>query len=195
MASCTVTISTSNPNDVIMLFVYRATGSTSYTVSDSAGLTWMVRSIGGSPPAAFTVYYAIAPTPLSSDSIKASLSSSGSETIQMIVFGVAGANVVSPFDPGAASECYNHGSVAGGKTMSCSLTTTGDSDLIIGFAEEVQAGGVTSGSGYTSVAMVSSSGIGAAEYERVATAGVQTISFTNGASSIQSFYVTGDAID
>jgi hypothetical protein len=112
----------------------------------------------------------------------------------MIAFGVAGANTASPFDPGAASECYNHGSVAKGKTMSCSITTTHANDMMIGFAEDIQAGGMTSGSGYTTMAVVSSSGIGAAEYERVTSAGLQTISFASSASSTQSLYVVGDAI-
>jgi hypothetical protein len=194
LSYCAVSISTTNANDVVLLFVYRATGSESYTVSDSAGLTWKVRSIGGSPPAAFTVYYAVTSKSLSSDSIRVSLSSTGSETLQMIALGVAGANAASPFDPGAASECYNHGNVAKGGTMSCSITTTNADDMIVGFAEEIQAGGLTSGSGYTSIAVVSASGIGAAEYERVASAGLQTISFASSASSTQSLYVVGDAI-
>jgi hypothetical protein len=191
LTSCTVSLTTSKSKDVIMLFVYRATGSTSYTISDTAGLTWHVRSISGSPPAAFTVYYAITTGALSSDTIKASLSSS-SETLQMIAFGVSGANTASPFDSGASSECYNYGTVASGKTMTCSITTNHANDMVIGFAEEVQAGGLSAGS--TSIKSSTASGIGAAEYSIVTLSGSQAISWTNSASSSQTIYLTGDAI-
>lgn len=192
LTSCTVTLTTSKGNDVVMLYVLRVTGSASYTISDTAGLTWNVRRVSGSQ-AALTVYYAIATSALSSDTIKASLSSS-SETLQMMAFGVSGANTASPFDPGVSSECMNHGAVPAGGTVSCSITTTHANDMVIGFGEEVQAGGLRAGSGYTQITSATVSGIGAVEYSIVTSSGSQTISWTNSASSGQTIGVTGDAI-
>ena len=197
LASCTVKLTTSGTNDVIVLYVYRATGSASYTISDTAGLTWHTRSVAGSPPSALVVYYAIAPSALSSDSIKAQLSATASETLNMMAFGVSGASTSSPFDPGVSSECYAKVNVAAGGSGSCSITNSNANDLVFGLVFDAQGGGVTTGSGYTSMSgtfISKQSGDSLAEYRLVSSTGSQAISFTNSATSTQTFYIVGDAI-
>jgi hypothetical protein len=179
---------------VLILFVYAAKGTTSYTVSDAAGLAWHVRSIGGSPPAAYATYYAVAPNALSSDSIRATFSTSGPETLQMMALGVAGANTTMIWDSGAPNECYNRGKVASAGTLSCPIATNNPNDLLIGFAEEVQSGGLTAGLGYTEITSASASGMGAVEARIVSSTDIYSIPWTNSATSAQSIYVTGDAI-
>jgi len=125
------------------------------------------------------------------------LSATASETLNMMAFGVSGASTSSPFDPGVSSECYAKVNVAAGGSGSCSITNSNANDLVFGLVFDAQGGGVTTGSGYTSMSgtfISKQSGDSLAEYRLVSSTGSQAISFTNSATSTQTFYIVGDAI-
>ena len=86
-SSCTVTLTTSNPDDVIYLAFASVTAPTTNppTVADSAGLTWTLR---GSNTYLFT-WYAIALNALTSDIITVTAADSN-PTADLFAFGVSG---------------------------------------------------------------------------------------------------------
>ena len=169
IASGAVVVSTAHPNDLII--VYPSTGQISSTgcssvttppvitgVRDSVGLIWHQRSVGTttscetSPGPVDTGYgfefheeewYAVAVSPLSLDTITVTAASAAGE-IQIVEFGVSGANLQSPFDPSGSLPC-----IATGYSVSpaCTLTTTGSNTMVI--MGDTSLNGVHSNPGYT----------------------------------------------
>lgn len=148
---------TSNPNDVIVLFLTAWTSAASIPGIDPAGvgLTWHPRSTSvnpavfytateDTPPVPFSYYvgyewYAVASSPLTDVAISvtfnpaSSMMSGGSA----VAFGVSGADTSNPFDPGVPGgsiPSVNSGafetsaSLAGAGT----ITTADDGDLVLG---------------------------------------------------------------
>ena len=66
--SANVTLTTANPNDVIILDI-AYNGPAIASISDTAGLTWHERAVAGSSGSQIYQYYAIAPNALAADSI------------------------------------------------------------------------------------------------------------------------------
>ena len=119
--SVAATLTTSKPDDVIIVF---ANTTNSFTgISDTAGLTWNERAIGGPAGGGNFIteeWYAIAPSSLSGDAITVT-ELNGYASLD--AFGISGANTSSPFDSG--------GPVTGTTTDTDVISTTNANDMLI----------------------------------------------------------------
>jgi hypothetical protein len=101
--TCQATITTSEPNDVIVLFTGAASSKLVFGVTDTAGLTWNLRASAQFNSSAtfsetFAEYYATSALPLTDDKISVNYTVSNG-AIGCSALGVSGANIASPFDP------------------------------------------------------------------------------------------------
>ena len=124
----------------------------SFSVSDTAGLAFLPRTapvaIGGGQ--FIQTWYAIATTPLSSDSISVRTSLTGETWYGVIAFGVSGANTASPFDPNpllpraqANIACLNN------YPCNTGVSTTSTNDFVFQFGGDTGYGAQTPGPGLT----------------------------------------------
>jgi hypothetical protein len=164
---CQTTFSTSHTNDIIIVYTTEAldlAGPCTFSVSDTAGLTWNYRggvagradgSYGTTPRDQIGEFWARSSGALASDSITERISGCadtrygyGGEYNGLIVFGVSGANFNSPFDPntslpGSANNYSN--------TPSVTVSTSTSNDLIISAAQQTSYGALTPGAGFTGI--------------------------------------------
>jgi hypothetical protein len=137
-SSGTITLTTVNSPDVVVIFVMTDSFGTLATVSginDGASLTWQRRGVAEYDFGFVREYlqleewFAIANSGLSNDTITVNLSSTALSTFA-VAFGVSGANTASPFDPHAGLPAIGvNGS--GGAVVS----TTNPNSMIIGAFE------------------------------------------------------------
>jgi len=152
--SCVVTLSTSKANDIIVVYTYETLDlkpSCTFSVSDTAGLTWTARNAnpvyGNNNRDELQEFYAKTSSVLSSDIITESISGCGGsgtfggEYNGLEVFAVSGANFNSPFDSNSGLPSTNSGSSG---TPSLTTSTNSPNDLIIAGA---QMNGPTDGAG------------------------------------------------
>jgi hypothetical protein len=134
--TCATSLSTSKSNDVVVAACFGAGSGLTFSISDTGGLTWYQRGGTYSPSnnRQIAVFYAAAPSALSSDSIKCT--SSVNSNLVAIVWGVNGANTVSPFDANAGLPGTNSGNTA---SPSCSVSTSNADDFVFEVAQTVGA--------------------------------------------------------
>lgn len=149
-----MTLSTSQANDIVILFVYGDSDGAPTGVSDTSGLTWALRSAQWVE----YEYYAKAPNPLVSDTITIQFSQSHS-TVYAVAFGVSGANYLSPFDP---SAFIPSGADAVTTTPSANITPSGPSEMILGGFSDNGVCNLHAGAGFS---FIFSSGNLASEYQ------------------------------
>src|SRR5439155_20309707 len=113
-SSCSVSLTTARSNDVIIVYASEALDlqtTCSFSVYDTAGLTWMPRGRGINGNGIrdqLQEFWAISPSTLSSDAVTERIVSCGNNYNSLQVFGVSGADTNNPFDqitglPAAAS--------------------------------------------------------------------------------------------
>jgi len=169
VTSVAATLSTTKTNDIIVAVIFIATSGT--TVSSVAGgsLTWTLFS---STPNGIFIYWAFASGTLTSVSITATLSTTG--TAGIIVFGVNGANTTYPFDPILSPAQYS-ASNGNATSLSYSVTTYLTNELLIGILATATAGiTFTVGSGFTSIATVTTNVSMLIEYTTLTTTNTTT---------------------
>jgi hypothetical protein len=139
--SASVTLTTSNVNDVIILDILQD-GTAVTSVSDAAGLVWHQRAVAGPDPNTIYEYYAIAPSALSADAITVNFAGASSYT-DLNAFGVSGANLSAPFD--------NLGSIPATPAGGAGSISPSDDDFV--FAGYRFFGNATpsAGSGWTAI--------------------------------------------
>ena len=102
VTSCSSSLMTSQPNDVIIVGCDCFPYGTAFSVHDTAGLTFAPResqlNIGGGQ--FIQTWYAISSSPLSSDVISVTTTDTGETWYGVVVFGVSGANTANPFTGG-----------------------------------------------------------------------------------------------
>ncbi len=108
-SSCSTTLTTTRPNDIIIAFAFEALDlqtSCTFSISDTAGLSWQTRSgvafgryQGGRYRDQLQEFWARSPGVLSSVTITESISGCGNNYNGLQVFAISGANFDSPFDP------------------------------------------------------------------------------------------------
>lgn len=182
----TVSLTTTQANDLIYVVV--ATQSTPTVNVSGSGLTWQTRaSIANGGIGKLWTFYAIAPTPLSSSAITATLSAS--QKFVIIAFGVSGVNTAQPFDvdnPATAS--------GNDKAPTVTLTKSSTNDLVIGSVYVNNIATVTAGTEFSTIAAVSSttSTLGACESLNSPSPGLQTVGYSLNAK--KTWAIIGDAI-
>ena len=143
-------------------------------------------SIAGGYSIYSEIFYAIASSALSSDSITVTWNSAPTHYAVLQVFGVSGANTASPFDPDAGLGDFATGAYP-------SVTTSNANDFIYGIELTAVTGSPTAGSGFTGI----ESGVGgtfASEYKVVsATQSGLSVTFSNAPSDADGAW--GDAIE
>jgi hypothetical protein len=219
-----VTLTTTHSNDIVVLEVFNESSSPFEgdptgnppvpvtSVTDTAGLTWHLRAatssqiVQGWPAQAvgsdMELWWALAPSLLSSDKIVPALSGS-TDCISYTAFGVNGANTASPWDTDGAlpAQGYN---ISGTVTPQVSgISTNAANTMLIGVLGTGQDGsdnngaGYTAGSGYTLIDQNVNGGCNlasgaAAEYKIVSSAQSNTTGAF--ASQFGGWFMTGDAI-
>jgi len=160
--SCTVTLTTSDTEDVVVLFSATNGGAIGYATISSisgGGLSWTERGraeclnvcgTGGSGTYTDTdEWYAVSSGALSSVTFTVTLASSSSYT-DLSVFGINGANTVSPFDTHSGLPAMLTGSAQPYPAVS----TSNPHDIVFGAADlNVATGGV--GAGFTTLGYTS----------------------------------------
>jgi hypothetical protein len=189
VTSLTVTLTTTSSPDVIYLIVAEElTGVTVSSVTDSKSLTWTARASATSTKPELFTYWAVASSPLSSDTITVKMSGSGN--LDLFVFGISGADTSSPFDPNAAVPASAHGSSTSPSVL---ISTTGTDDMLIGALAAANNPTVTAGSGFTKVSANDNYPVAAAEYKLVSSAQSNTaVSYTLGTS--ENWNIIADAV-
>ncbi len=172
-ASCSVTpFSTSNPNDVIIVVANTITGPsvTFNTPTDSQGhLSFTLRRSTPLPiSGTMSEWWAVASPTISADTIQVTTSSSA--FIGLVVWGISGANIASPFDPSVGVPATNSGVATPCMVATCTTTasvtipsTSNANDMILGMIG-YSSGTLAAGSGFTLIANPSTAG---AEYKIV----------------------------
>ena len=168
VASCQTSLTTSDTNDLIVAFCAGNAGQTGFSISDGSSLTWHQRGsvLTGAGADVIEVYYATSATKLSSDLVTCTNVPSGSHNIVVSVFGVNGANLVTPFD--SNSNIPNTNSAVASTTPSCTMTTSNPNDLLFTYlghsGNTVQA----TPSGFTTIQTTGGSPSSQTSYELVA---------------------------
>ncbi len=180
--SCSTLLTTQNQNDLIVVYTVEdldLQNSCTFSVSDSAGLAWSFRAQAtgrnsGTPGIdrdQLAEFWAVSTNPLINDTITESILGCagvyGGEYNGLMVFGIAGANINSPFDPNVSLPATSSDNF--GTTASVNVSTNNGADMIIAAVLHGGAGTIpTAGPGFT---IITSNGAGAnaAEYETVTT--------------------------
>jgi hypothetical protein len=195
-----ITISTTNPNDIIYACETGDYSGLTLGVSDSAGLTWTARTattVSSSHGITLECWYAVAANPLASDvvSFTGSGGGYGGANYATLVFSVSGVNTAGPFDPNLNYAVTGTG--GSGTTASVSITTTNANDMIIGVVGLPNTVTISAGSGYTLIPGTSTSGnsvASASDYKIVTSAQTPTsVSLTW--SGNQYWAMIGDAFE
>lgn len=137
-----ITLSTSDSNDVIVIYASNGSNNGCVTgVSDVGGanLTWTKRKsqIFNGTFSCLDEWYAVAPSPLVSDLITVSWSSTS--VARATAFGIHGANNVTPFDANVGLPASS--GVGGSVTVS----TSNANDMLIGYSSGNSAAGNPAG--------------------------------------------------
>jgi hypothetical protein len=187
--SGSVSLTTTQTNDLIYVVV--STSSTPTVTMTGGGLSWNLRGsqANGGAGKVWT-FYAVSPSILSSATITANLGAS--QRFVLIAFGISGANTATPFDPNLGSVASSTGTIS---TASVSFTTTTTNDFVIGALYVNNNPTVTSGSGFSTIAITrySNQVTGAAENKDGTPAGAQTVSYSLSSSS-WAWAIIGDAV-
>jgi len=168
--SISATLSTSNANDVIVLFCgldNTANSMSSAYPQDSSSLTWNLRytnyGSGISGGQYVWEYYAIASNALTSDTTTCHFS--GTDNAGIVAFGVSGANTLSPFDSNPGLPGFKQ-TTATSSSPSVSISTNNAADFIFGLGYLQTAGDTISApSGFTMITSATTSKPIAADYE------------------------------
>jgi flagellin-like protein len=126
-ASVPASLTTTKANDVIYAVVQVDAGT--INTPTATGLTFILRkSVTNGIGGVLSTYYAIASSALSALSITAQ-ATGGAANINLVVFGISGANTGSPFDSNVAVPASATGT---GTAATVSISTSNANDFIIG---------------------------------------------------------------
>jgi hypothetical protein len=181
----TLTLTTTYPNDVIILQITQDYTHT-FQPYDTAGLTWTERpnmplQTGyGSSYEEADEWWAVAPSPLTSDTINLGESGSGSYNTVAIAFAIAGANTTSPFDSHYGSPYTNTGTY-GTPTVTAGSTSNAN-DIIIGLVGyRGTTTNETAASGYN---LITSQTYGTSSSQQWGTAEYKTVTSAQSGASV-----------
>jgi hypothetical protein len=161
----TLGVSTTQNYDTIFIVISGNTSGVTFGVSDSAGLTW--KKLVDYQPTGITsttsVFYAVAASPETNDTVTVTFSKSDTIRIDAIV--ISGINTNAILD-GTVVTASNSGSTS----TSATISTTNLNDMIIALATIAGNPTITYSSGFTSLTPNQSSPILAGEYKIVSAA-------------------------
>ena len=146
-----VSLTTSNANDVIIVLVSTSVSSGSppkVSSISSPHVSWKssARGTGGDGVTNYEEWYGIASSALSSEAITVHLSGSPAYGSTIVAFGISGANTASPFDSHSGLPAWASGS---GGSPSVSISTSNANDFIFGV--EVRGCPSANGAAYSTI--------------------------------------------
>ena len=193
--SCAITLTTTNPADVVIIFTGTTSGHLTSPPTVPAGCTGLTNRViyagSGSSVPVIREDYCTTSSTLSSQSF----SCTATGRITCVVFAISGANTASPFDASGSLPCKASAATgsSGTNAVACTVSTSGSNDLVFGLAGESGGSGVwtagTNGVCSTykcAMAGSTNSGMGAAVDYAISTAAI-------GSSSIGATYSTNSA--
>ena len=205
-SSGSVTLSTGNSNDIIVVVVGAESNvnHNAHTVGSvtSTGLTFAKRSAGtvGSVYLDTEVWWALASSPLNSASITVNMSGTGSvDDASIVAFGVSGANTSTPWDTNVALPALATSTASAIPTVT-GVSTSNANDLILGFEGAYSATNSNSennGAGFTLIGTQRNNG---GSYSSQASAEDEIVSTTQSSISVafsasnSNWVMLGDAI-
>jgi hypothetical protein len=195
VTSCSVSLTTTQSSDVVVVGCDCWPNGAAFTVKDTAGLTFTPRTvqvgIGGGQ--FIQTWYAIAPSPLSGDSISVVASHAGETWYGVIAFAVSGANTASPFDSSASlpKEQENTGCL-NGQPCNTGVSSSGP-DFVFQFAGDTGATHQTAGAGFTMISQNLAGQNAYAQYE-LTSAPLSSATLSFGTTQKADFGVIADAI-
>ena len=141
-------------------------------------------------------WYAIASSPLSSDTITVTESGGSSHDEVIVAFGISGAHIAAPFDTHSGLPVRGRGTT--GTPTVTGVSTTNANDMILAFAGYAGSSTVeTAQSGYTLIASqtVTNTNAGASEEEIVSAAQTgATVTFGTAPAGINDWVMFVDAV-
>ena len=194
--SCSAVLSTSHASDVIIVGCDCWPQGGSFSVRDSAGLTFSQRtpqmSIGGNQ--FVQTWYAVASAPLTQDVISVVTTLTGETWYGVVVFAVSGANTQSPFDPNPSLPRQQANiACAGGFPCNTMVSTTLADDFVFQLGGDTGSVTQSAGSGLTLIQQNKAAQNIYSQYETASTRiSGATLSF--GISQGNDFGVIADAI-
>src|SRR5208282_5269463 len=152
VSSCSVTLTTANPSDVIVVGCNCWPVGGSFSVTDTAGLAFLPRTapvaIGGGQ--FIQTWYAVSSTPLSSDVISVKTPLTGETWYGVMAFGVSGANTANPFDPNPLlPKAQANINCPGSQPCDTGVSTTNPDDFVFQFGGDTGYLPQTAGAGMT----------------------------------------------
>jgi len=150
--TATATLTTSHSPDVIIALITVYSGSSSITISSisSTHLTFTERgSVNNANHEEIEEWYAIASSPISSETITVTFS--GTAYATGTIFGISGANTASPFDSNSGSPKTATGNSGTAASISGFSTSNANDMIIAAYGAPGSADSVTVGSGYTMI--------------------------------------------
>lgn len=192
---CTVSLTTTKTNDVIIVFAKNFTGSAGGVtgISDTAGLSWAKRTATSATNGTvgnLEEWYAVSTGILSSDTI--SVAWSGGVFSRISAFGINGANTSLPFDSNVSLPA-DASSISGSATsLSNTVSTSNANDMLIvalacGNAVNCGATSITEPSGFTQVNGYTGSDTGYNIVSAIQSSVTQTYSWSTAGSQQQLF--------
>ncbi len=154
--SCTALLTTTQPNDIIIVFADETLDPATtcyFSISDTAQLSWTARSSavsGRGGKDEIQEFWAKATSILTADPITESISSCGNKYNGLQVFAIRGANLLTPFDPGSGIPGTGSGQ---GTVASATVTTTNPFDIVFAGVQH-SAMPQTPESGFTAITSV-----------------------------------------
>jgi len=168
---CGTSLTTNNPNDVIVVIIecgYISCSDNVSSVTDNSGLDYALRA-SFAPNDRLWEYYAIAPSTLSSDNITVRVS--GQRFFEFMAFAVKGVNIATVFD--ASPSLPATVGCAGPGPNDCTVSTeTSTLDFVIASTAINDAEGCTASTGFTEVTQMG--GALDVDYQIVDTLGSKT---------------------
>jgi hypothetical protein len=150
--SCTVTLTTSNSNNLIIAVTSQGS-SVAADTPFAPGLVFINRIDYTANTHAIEESYAIAQNPLSS--VPVTCSDSGGFNTECIVFGISGVNTSIPFDPNSGLPATNSGT---SDTASASISTSNSNDMLLEYVVMTGSSTILPPPGFTSLGPVQNGG-------------------------------------
>lgn len=161
--SVTTTITTTKPNDIILLFQAGESNDPATSVTDAAGLTWakegptvsMSQSGQGGPSIEVgTLWWALSPGILTNNTITTNGNAADG---RLMVMAINGANLTTPFDTNPSTP--STATTANGTTVSVTgFSTTAPNTMLVSWARAFQGPSFTISSGPSGFSSVISGG-------------------------------------
>jgi len=163
VSSCSVTLTTTQSNDVIVVYCVDGTGGGTFSTPTAAGLTFTQRGTTSNlANRTQALWYAIASSPIS-EPITCAWTSAASVGA-VVVFGVHGANTAAPFDTNAGLPYFNANFP--NPNPSCTISTSNAYDFI--FTGVYSNGGAITGNPPSPFSSIATNVNMGASYEVVA---------------------------